>query len=218
MEFQKGHKNYVTKEIAKKISITNKTNREKHQYWLNKKRSVKTRRKMSISAKKVKSHSGRFKKGHKTSKKIRKKIRESMKDRKFSEEHKRKISEALKNHNAWNKNKKCPQISGKKNGNWKDGVTPENCKIRRSIEYCLWRKAVFERDNYTCQKCDDDKGGNLIAHHIYNFANFPRLRFAINNGITFCKDCHQKFHKKYGQRNNNKEQLDDFLKTKTHGF
>ncbi len=36
---------------------------------------------------------------------------------------------------------------------WKGGVTPENIKARHSIEYRLWREAVFARDNWTCQYC-----------------------------------------------------------------
>jgi 5-methylcytosine-specific restriction endonuclease McrA len=59
----------------------------------------------------------------------------------------------------------------------------------------LWREAVFARDKWTCQDCGDKKGGNLEAHHIKSFAEFPELRFAIDNGITLCKDCHKIIHR-----------------------
>jgi len=36
-------------------------------------------------------------------------------------------------------------------------------------------------------------GGNLIAHHINNFAEFPELQLSISNGITFSKEAHLEF-------------------------
>ncbi len=65
--------------------------------------------------------------------------------------------------------------------------------IRASKEYRDWRKAVYKRDNYTCQKCNL-MGGKLHAHHIKSFHNYPKLRFDINNGITLCEDCHGEEH------------------------
>jgi hypothetical protein len=78
------------------------------------------------------------------------------------------------------------------------GITPINRLIRTSVEYKLWRKAVFERDNYTCIWCGKKfiKGvtGKVILHadHIKPFSLFPELRFAIDNGRTLCIDCHKK--------------------------
>ena len=82
-----------------------------------------------------------------------------------------------KNHNHWN---------------WQGGKTPICKTIRKSMEYKLWRKAVFERDKYTCVWCGNNKSGNLEADHIKPFALFPELRFAIDNGRTLCRDCHRK--------------------------
>jgi len=85
---------------------------------------------------------------------------------------------------------------GEKNRGWKGGVTPINEKIRKSIEYKLWRTAVFERDRYTCRFCGAKNGTGktviLNADHIKPFSMFPELRFAIDNGRTLCVECHKK--------------------------
>lgn len=80
---------------------------------------------------------------------------------------------------------------GEKNNKWKGGVTPINHKIRNSLEYTLWRIAVFERDDFTCVWCGKI-GGELNADHIKPFADYPELRFAIDNGRTLCRSCHLK--------------------------
>lgn len=132
-----------------------------------------------------------FKLGHKMPSEIREKIKNTMKGRKP----KHIIPE------NWIK---------EKNPNWKGGITPINAQLRTSFEYKLWRKAVFERDNFTCKKYGIS-GGKLHPHHINNFADYPELRFAIDNGITLSKQAHIEFHKKYGKRNNTKEQINEFL-------
>lgn len=67
----------------------------------------------------------------------------------------------------------------------------ERDTIKKRPEYIAWRKAVFERDNYTCQMCSQ-RGGELQADHIKPFAFFPELRTELSNGRTLCKDCHRK--------------------------
>lgn len=108
---------------------------------------------------------------------------------------------------AWNKglNKFIhPSISkmGFKKGeqciNWKGGISTANELQRKSTEMKLWKKHVFERDEYTCQICKE-VGGKLHAHHIKSFALFPELRFDINNGITLCIECH-KLTDNYGNK------------------
>ena len=86
-------------------------------------------------------------------------------------------------------------MRGEKNTNWKGGVSKVNKTERRylmqTLEYKIWRRSVFERDNYTCIWCGK-RGGNLHADHIKPWAFFPELRFAIDNGRTLCVDCHRK--------------------------
>lgn len=73
-----------------------------------------------------------------------------------------------------------------------------------------WRRQVFGRDNFTCQKCGQ-YGGQICSHHIENYSKNKELRFDVDNGITFCTSCHIKFHKKYGWFESNREQLNYFL-------
>ena len=117
--------------------------------------------------------------GKKHTLKTRQKLRKAQLGRKrvFTEEHKRKIGLAR---------------SGEKCNFWKGGITAKNLLLRTSFNYKKWRKAVFERDDYTCQECGDNKGGNLEADHIKPFSKYPKLRFDIKNGRTLCKSCHQK--------------------------
>ena len=63
--------------------------------------------------------------------------------------------------------------------------------------YKLWRKEVFQRDYYTCLICGE-KGGELNAHHIKSFKDFPELRFEVDNGVTLCLECH---YLKHGVKN-----------------
>lgn len=100
----------------------------------------------------------------------------------------------------WNKGKRCPQITGANHYFWKGGASTEAKRVRQSIEYRLWREAVFERDNYTCVWCGlrSGKGAKVYLHadHIQLFADYPELRLAIDNGRTLCRECHYKRHRK----------------------
>lgn len=72
-----------------------------------------------------------------------------------------------------------------------EGKRCEDKKIRQSWAYKLWRKAVFERDDFTCVECGV-RGGVLNADHIKPFALYPELRLEVSNGRTLCVNCHLK--------------------------
>lgn len=72
---------------------------------------------------------------------------------------------------------------------WERTSRKRNCKA-----YTDWRLSVFERDNYTCQKCGQ-RGGTLNAHHIRSYKDYPNLRYTTSNGQTLCEKCHREIHR-----------------------
>lgn len=132
-----------------------------------------------------------MRKGSKMSESSRLKMSESAKRRgsnrtgaKHTEETKQRISEITR--------ERTPR--GAAHYAYSHGRFQRNMDSRRMPEYKRWRESVFARDAYKCQKCGDDKGGNLRAHHIRPFAEFPELRFCVNNGQTLCHLCHELAH------------------------
>ncbi len=111
-------------------------------------------------------------------------------DKKFTKEHKNNLSLSRIGKKGYWAGKKRPETTGENNSAWKGGITSIHTKIRMSLEYRLWRKSVFERDNYTCIWCGQ-VGGKLQVDHIKPFADYPELRFAIDNGRTLCENCHK---------------------------
>ena len=91
---------------------------------------------------------------------------------------------------------KCFYIgfSGKNNPNW-TGVEHKPYKHYRNAAYKKWRKGVFTRDDFTCQKCGK-RGGYLHPHHLKSYTKFPTFRYEIDNGKTLCVSCHRLVHSK----------------------
>ena len=110
-----------------------------------------------------------FKKGHKPSLEVRKKMSENRKGK--------------------------GGLRGKKHPRWKDKKYKRYIHKCWTKSYKKWREAVFKRDDWTCQKCLK-KGGTLNAHHIKSWVDNPKLRYTVYNGITLCIKCHRLVHKK----------------------
>lgn len=112
---------------------------------------------------------------------------------KHSEETKKKMIEARKGNKHWA---------------WKGGISTLISKIRSNFKYRQWRSDIFTKNDFTCQECGQ-RGGSLNAHHIkrissilqyYEIATLEEALgceelWNINNGITFCKECHKKLHR-----------------------
>jgi ribosomal protein S14 len=229
MPFKKGHKGFRSRESYRLagIKIAQNPNSKKTQFKKGQKPWIAGKKHTEEAINKI--NKTWFKKGDRSWNKGLKGYR---KGHFVSKETKIKIGEAQrgsKNHNwkggkpkcivcgkefsQWVKSKVCRNCyKGENHWNWKGGITPEIYKIRGSLQYKLWQYSIFSKDKNICQKCGEDKISVLTAHHIQNFAQYPELRFTIDNGITFCRKCHKLFHKNYGRKNNNKKQIDEFIK------
>tara|TARA_R110000751_G_scaffold46368_1_gene104387 strand:+ start:4330 stop:5040 length:711 start_codon:yes stop_codon:yes gene_type:complete len=100
--------------------------------------------------------------------------------------------------------------TGENNHNWRFDLSQEERENRRQCkEYTEWRTNVFSRDNYTCQICEKSSG--LNAHHLDGWNWCIERRHDIDNGVTLCVDCHERFHAVYGKGDNSLEQFEEFL-------
>jgi len=68
--------------------------------------------------------------------------------------------------------------------------------------YKDWRIKVYKRDKFTCQMPGCKCKKRLNAHHIQKWSSASMLRYDIDNGITLCKNCHDKVtgHEQHYQR------------------
>ena len=93
--------------------------------------------------------------------------------KKFSEEWKNNIGKAGKG-----------LRSKEKNPNWKGGQIKKYPSIFKRKLSML----VRQRDNFTCQKCNNKK--SLIVHHI----DENTQNNSLENLVTLCRSCHGKLH------------------------
>lgn len=154
------------------------------------------------------------------SEKTKSKISKAHEGMKYSKET---IEKRIKSQKGMKRSEEFCRNNGEKrkgslNPNWRGGITPFNKQIRKTYEYRQWRSDIFTRDEFTCQMCGDNKGGNLNAHHIkslsilIHYYEITTLEEAlkcealwnINNGVTLCERCHYKVihRKKHFKRRN----------------
>lgn len=84
---------------------------------------------------------------------------------------------------------------------WKGGHRYPRMNAQNRTAYIEWRKAVYHRDNHTCQHCGK-RGVKLNAHHILPWALYPERRYDVANGITLCKSCHINLHRTKSRQTN----------------
>lgn len=97
---------------------------------------------------------------------------------KHSQETKLKMSKARsgENHYAWKKDR--------------NSLTKRDHRSTKEFIYREWREKVFGRDNWKCKMANENCNGQLEAHHILPWRDYPELRYEINNGITLCHAHH----------------------------
>lgn len=115
----------------------------------------------------------------------------------LSEETKEKIRKARA------KQKNIPR--GENHYFWRGGISPLKKRLATCFRRRQWRRAVFERDRFTCQQCGV-RGGHLEADHIvplymilkgnkittFEEAMQCESLWDVNNGRTLCLLCHRK--------------------------
>jgi 5-methylcytosine-specific restriction endonuclease McrA len=192
-------------EVRKKMSDAKLKNPTK--YWLGKKRPEMSEGQMGdnnpMKRLDIREKNSKANKGKKLSEETKRKISKSSLGKKKSKQHCENISKGQKG-------KPKPLLRGEKNYNWKGGITPVYYQIRNHFKTRQWRSDVFTRDNFTCQDCGDNKGGNLEVHHIEELnkimekyqiktleqALYCEILWNINNGRTLCQKCHIEIHTK----------------------
>lgn len=65
----------------------------------------------------------------------------------------------------------------------------------------VWADLVKARDGWKCAHCGSGK--RLNAHHVEMKSKRPDLIFEVSNGITLCKPCHMKEHRRMARQSKN---------------
>ena len=111
---------------------------------------------------------------------------------------------------------KYSYLRGSENRNWNPNLTDEDRKKNslkvRGTKGRHWTQNVLIQANFTCALCGK-KGGKLVAHHLYNYADYPDKRFDEDNGVCICRSHHTEFHSKefYGKGNNIPDQFQEYV-------
>jgi len=104
--------------------------------------------------------------------------------------------------------------TGDKHPCWKNYTEAEKELLRHRPHGQYFRKQVLKKFNFTCFVCNN-KAIKLFAHHLdgYNWCVESRQDWE-NNGVCLCEICHKEFHSKYGQKDNTRQQFEEFMELK----
>ena len=129
-----------------------------------------------------------------------------------SSETRKKLSDFRKSHVGWKHSKETKKKmslaqKGSKSYNWRGGLKLLSEGIRKNYIYRQWVSDVLTRDCFTCVSCGSKE--KLEAHHIKPMSSIIHSYkikcvedafscnelWDINNGITYCYECHKKHDK-----------------------
>ena len=86
----------------------------------------------------------------------------------------------------------------KRRVNYDSSITDEERQKSRKVpERRKFLAAVLERDDYKCVLCGTHN--KLKVHHLNGYNWDKENRVNPENGVTLCENCHNEFHKIYGQ-------------------
>jgi hypothetical protein len=103
-----------------------------------------------------------------------------------------------KDYIAWNRGKKFPELSGENHHNWIKDRTKLKKSERKDQDYAYrcWVLGVRGKDNWKCRLLSSECKGRLESHHIFNWIDYPELRYVLTNGITLCHFHHPRGREK----------------------
>ena len=79
----------------------------------------------------------------------------------------------------------------------------------RGKQFQMWARQIKIRDQWECQICSA-RGVYLEAHHLNGWNAFPEERFLLLNGVTLCRNCHDRFHNTFGYGGNTEFQYKQY--------
>lgn len=118
----------------------------------------------------------------------------------------RNMSDCHRGQKAWNKGKHWPEEirkklslkaqgrTGQNNPNWKGGIAWKQDRRRNWKIVKEWRKRCLIRDSHTCLWCGSQL--KVEVNHIVPIREIQDIDLLVdlNNGITLCRQCHNKIH------------------------
>ena len=89
---------------------------------------------------------------------------------------------------VWNKDKEWLEMRGENSPVYIKDRTKLKKSEKKHLDsaYINWMLEVKKRDGWKCRLLNSDCKGRLESHHIFNWIDYPELRYILTNGITLC--------------------------------